>query len=579
MYSLGIIPGPHEPKHLNSFCWPFYQECLRGLQGIRKYHTVDRQFFPFHFYCPLGFGDLKAMIKLKGTVGVGTLKPCHQCNVNAVRDTSSTGQRNKTYYIPLTIPGGTEHRLVRDVLNNLRSHEQFEATYHWLDTSANESEQQCIHRETSISNVCLFSLLPYFDMAWAVPHGFMHAVYINQFKALIKLWCSEFRGLDNGTGNYTIPGQIWHTIGIKTKGAVKTIPAAFICSIPNIDCDFNSFTAEDGGFWISWLSPYLLADRLPELYYSHLLNLIKIIKTCTGLGMIRDKLRDLGTDLAEWHLDYEEYDFQYDPKHLSVMTLTSHALDNLLDDINNTGPPPALWEFVTEQSMGEVAWSVTSCMHPFSQLANTLLQREQLKVMRMKYPDMKEDLGYTGECRNWHAISNAERCFPEISNQIILWTPHSWYKLMPTEKVAIGVYFKNLLGLTASSKLVAKYSPDKVKQWGKICFKGNAECVRSHWAHESVRETHQDVSFARLELVIDEYEDDPGRPARDKQIVCYGQVQSYAYVTLPAESHLKTNQNLTAIFALVTLCKTNGKDANLEPVWYQDMEIIRHSTS
>ena len=140
VYSLGVIPGPHEPKHLDSFCWPFYQECLRGLQGIRTYHTIDRQFFPLRFYCPLGFGDLKVMIKLKGTVGVGALKPCHECNVSAVRDMSSTGQRNKTYYIPLTIPGETEHCLERDILNNLHSHKQFEETYHRLDTAANEAE-------------------------------------------------------------------------------------------------------------------------------------------------------------------------------------------------------------------------------------------------------------------------------------------------------------------------------------------------------------------------------------------------------------------------------------------------------
>jgi len=164
-------------------------------------------------------------------------------------------------------------------------------------------------------------------------------------------------------------------------------------------------------------------------------------------------------------LDYEEYYFQYDPKCLSVMTLMSHALDHLPDDINNTGPPPALWEFVTERGMGKVTRSVTSRMYPFSQLANTLLQRGKLKVMRMKHPDMKEDLDYTRERRNWHAISNAERCFPEISDQNILRTPHGWYKLMPTEKVAIGVYFKNLLGLAASSKLVAKYLPDKVERW------------------------------------------------------------------------------------------------------------------
>ena len=75
--------------------------------------------------------------------------------------------------------------------------------------------------------------------------------------------------------------------------------------------------------------------------------------------------------------------------------------------------------------------------------------------------------------------------------------------------------------------------------------------------------------------MIDEYEDDPGRPPRDKQIICYGQVQSYVYVTLQAEQHLNTKCDSTAILALVTLCKTNGKDASLEPVWYQEMAQVR----
>ena len=57
--------------------------------------------------------------------------------------------------------------------------------------------------------------------------------------------------------------------------------------------------------------------------------------------------------------------------------------------------------------------------------------------------------------------------------------------------------------------------------------------------------------------------------------MCYGQVQSYIYVTLPAEPHLKTNSGSTAILALMKLCKTNGNDASQEPVWYQDMDVVR----
>jgi len=38
---------------------------------------------------------------------------------------------------------------------------------------------------------------------------------------------------------------------------------------------------------------------------------------------------------------------------------------------------------------------------------------------------------------------------------------------------------------------------------------------------------------------------------------------------------LKTNSDSTVILALVMLCKPNGKDARMEPVWYQEMGTVR----
>jgi len=143
-------------------------------------------------------------------------------------------------------------------------------------------------------------------MAHLVLHGFMHAVYINLFKSLIGLWHGDYKGLDSGTGDYVIPGQIWCQIRIETRQAARTIPAAFVQSIPNMDTDFSSFTTEDNAFWLTWLAPYLLADHLPEPYYSHLLDLINIIKVCTGFGMTREEISDMGTNLYKWHLIYEE---------------------------------------------------------------------------------------------------------------------------------------------------------------------------------------------------------------------------------------------------------------------------------
>jgi hypothetical protein len=149
-----------------------------------------------------------------------------------------------------------------DILWNLHTGKQFKVTYHQLDTARSKVEWKQIWRETSISHVCILSLLLYFDMAQSVPHGFMHAIYINLFKGLIRLWCGKYKGLDSGSRTYVIMGAIWKNIGIETSCTVKTIPAMFVQSMPNINTDFNSYTAKDNAFWLTWLAPYLLANWL-----------------------------------------------------------------------------------------------------------------------------------------------------------------------------------------------------------------------------------------------------------------------------------------------------------------------------
>ena len=73
------------------------------------------------------------------------------------------------------------------------------------------------------------------------------------------------------------------------------------------------------------------------------------------------------------------------------------------------------------------------------------------------------ELDYSGGRHDWDEISSAEKYFPEINDRVVLRTPRSWYNLMPLEKVAIGVYSKNLLGIAATAKSIAKYVPDKVE--------------------------------------------------------------------------------------------------------------------
>ncbi|KIM20874.1 hypothetical protein M408DRAFT_30008 [Serendipita vermifera MAFF 305830] len=43
-FSLGVIPSPHSPKHVNSFLYPFYAEARLGIIGIPTFHRrLDRK--------------------------------------------------------------------------------------------------------------------------------------------------------------------------------------------------------------------------------------------------------------------------------------------------------------------------------------------------------------------------------------------------------------------------------------------------------------------------------------------------------------------------------------------------------
>jgi len=119
VFSLGVILGPHEPKHLDSFCWPFYLECCCGIQGIRTYHMITHSFFPLHFFVPHGFGNLIAVIKMKSTCGISAKKPCHQCHVEGIHDKTGIRQKVRTYYVPLTVPDETGNQYEKGILHNL----------------------------------------------------------------------------------------------------------------------------------------------------------------------------------------------------------------------------------------------------------------------------------------------------------------------------------------------------------------------------------------------------------------------------------------------------------------------------
>jgi hypothetical protein len=64
--------------------------------------------------------------------------------------------------------------------------------------------------------------------------------------------------------------------------------------------------------------------------------------------------------------------------------------------------------------MGLIARSVTNKQYPFSQLASTVKQIEQLKTVAMRY-GLEDALDFSPPPRDWSELSSTETMFRDIS--------------------------------------------------------------------------------------------------------------------------------------------------------------------
>ena len=95
----------------------------------------------------------------------------------------------------------------------------------------------------------------------------MHLFFENLVPNMIKHWTGKFKKLDQGTGHYRLDNNVWNEIGRLTAEATCTIPAAFVGTLPDIVQDQILYKAEAYSFWIQYIAPILLLDRLPQPYY------------------------------------------------------------------------------------------------------------------------------------------------------------------------------------------------------------------------------------------------------------------------------------------------------------------------
>lgn len=299
----GIIPGPRQPKDMDSYLVPLVDEFHGMMRGSEAAFDVTRnRQFSLRAYPILLFGDMPAVAKLMRMKGHNGIHPCRACHIQGVRDPD---RANVTaHYTPLYRADGHSY----DPLNlPRRTHDQFMRHAIQVSTAPDAAEADRRAKHYGINGIPILTTISSLSFPESCPHGFMHIIE-NIIPALTKLWTGDYKDMDAGSEDYQLPSTVWDAIGQACSESGITIPSSFGCRVPNIATERHHFIAESWLLFTTLVAPTVLRARFSRrLYYDHFVQLVKVINRCLQIQIEDEDIEFIRHALVDWVLGFERF--------------------------------------------------------------------------------------------------------------------------------------------------------------------------------------------------------------------------------------------------------------------------------
>ncbi|KAF8666235.1 Transposase family tnp2 [Rhizoctonia solani] len=389
MLCLGVIPGPHGPKEINTFLEPFIKELEALATGVPAFDNLTRKPFRLYAYLLNAFGDMPAVAKLMCMKGHNGKLPCRACNIRGVPGTLSN-----TLYVPLARPFASDtHGPQRyDPLQlPLRTHPEYIRQALHVKDSKNPAQAACRSRHAGINGVSGLARIPGFVFPGSFPHDFMHLMFENVIPTLLDIWTQTGKYKKFGRGDKAYCLWAWSDISRHCPKTCNTLPSAFGRRVPNQLKNRRECTSESTFVFTTSLAPGLLRGRFQQgRYYDHFIRLVHLVNRCIDFQITAKDLNYICTGFAKWVKDYERFYYMEQPERIRACTLPLHALLHVADNIEAMGPVWTCWAFPMERFCGALGRASKSRRYPYSSLNRRVLQVTQLSQIKWIYGLTKE---------------------------------------------------------------------------------------------------------------------------------------------------------------------------------------------
>ena len=394
----GVIPGPKNPKHLDSFLFPGLAH-VSALQkeGMHIWDGYDRVAAISFIILLLILADAVAMAELSGSVGHHGRKGC--------RIFCGLFGRNKPggshYYPALLRPLDSNHPGSNHPdfnINNLPgvSSAVYRDDLNIVLSSPTEAEYRRRRLETGIRKASIFDGIPrILEPPTCFPGDIMHQPVINLTALMFDLWC-EREGCRKGVTSTDVwdwailKGDVWKTHGQAVANAASYFPRSFDRTPRNPAEKLSSgYKAWELLLYFYGLGPGLFYKILPETYYQHYCKLVVAIRIMYQHEIYPEQLLLAHRFLLEWVQDFEHLYYCQKTERLHFVRQCVHSLVHLVPEAIRIGPPSLSAQWTMERVIGVFGSLIKQPSNPFANLTEQAKKVAEVNALTAMWPSFE----------------------------------------------------------------------------------------------------------------------------------------------------------------------------------------------
>ena len=394
----GIIPGPKNPKHLDSFLFPGLAH-VSAIQkeGLRVWNGCNDTAFVCFVFILLVLADAVAAADVSGSVGHHGKRGC--------RIFCGLFGRNKPggpHYYPVLLRPTDSNREGSNHpdfdINNLPEVDVtlYQEQLNYVRGSPSEAEYRRRRLETGIRKASIFDGLPrILGLPTCFPGDIMHQPLINLTALMFELWRGKGNCRDGDKSREVwdwavLKGDVWNSHGEAVAATAAYFPRSFDRTPRNPAKKLSSgYKAWELLLYFYGLGPGLFYGLLPEKYYQHYCKLVVGIRIIYQREITPDQLRLAHRSLLEWVLEFEDLYYCRKTERIHFVRQCVHSLVHLAPETLRIGPPSLSAQWTMERMIGVFGSLIKQHSNPFANLTEQVKKVAEINALISVWPSLE----------------------------------------------------------------------------------------------------------------------------------------------------------------------------------------------